>query len=59
MVQLPEKICSAIGGEREVFSAIYPQDWIIDPDGRVAYVNSVYEPDEMQSLLDSMLEDSR
>ena len=33
-------------------SAAYPQDWLIDPEGRVAYANNRYEPDEIRALLD-------
>ncbi|MEE2750076.1 MAG: redoxin domain-containing protein [Myxococcota bacterium] len=45
--------------ERDIPSALYPQDWIISPDGRIAYGNSIYEPDEMRAILDTLLEESR
>jgi hypothetical protein len=35
----------------------YPQDWVIDSDGRVAYVNTAYEPDELKAVLESDLAD--
>ena len=34
-------------------NSIYPQDWIIGVDGTVAYVNTVYAPDEMYEILDA------
>ncbi len=36
-------------------SAAFPQDWLIDPEGRVAYANNTYEPDEIRGLLDEWL----
>ena len=45
--------------DRQVESALHPQDWIIAPDGSVAYVNQVYEPDEMQAIIDDLLGGSR
>ncbi len=44
--------------ERDIPSALYPQDWIISPDGYIAYGNSIYEPDEIREILDTMLEES-
>ncbi len=43
---------------RDVPSALYPQDWIVGPDGRIAYGNTIYEPDEMHNILDALLEES-
>ena len=42
-------------GEKVVDSAQYPSDWIIGADGRVAYVNNVYEPDEMKRVIEEEL----
>ena len=39
--------------DREVSSALFPQDWIVDSNGRVAYVNNVYEPDQMQEVIEA------
>ena len=36
-------------------SAAFPQDWLVDPEGRVAYANNTYEPDEIRALLDAWL----
>ena len=36
-------------------SAAFPQDWLIDPEGRVAYANNTYEPDEIRALLDNWI----
>jgi peroxiredoxin len=36
-------------------NSIYPQDWIIGVDGKVAYVNTVYEPEEMRAILETEL----
>jgi len=38
-------------------SAAFPQDWLIDPNGLVAYANNTYEPDEIQTLLNSWVGD--
>ena len=42
-------------GDKEVESALYPSDWIVGADGRVAYVNNVYEPDEMKRVIEEEL----
>ncbi len=34
---------------------IFPQDWIIDAEGRVAYVNNAYEADEMIAIIEGEL----
>ena len=39
-------------------SAAFPQDWLVDPEGRVAYANNTYEPDEIRSLLDAWFAES-
>lgn len=39
-------------------SAAYPQDWIVGPDGRIAYSNNAFEPDEIRLVLDLLLEGS-
>ena len=36
-------------------SGAYPQDWVIGTDGRVAYLNNSYEPDEIIETLESEL----
>jgi len=33
----------------------YPQDWVIGADGRVAYVNNAYQPDELISTIEREL----
>ena len=33
----------------------YPQDWVIGVDGRVAYVNTAYEADEIQGIVEEEL----
>ena len=33
-------------------TAAYPQDWVIGTDGRVAYVNNGYEPDEIAAVVE-------
>jgi peroxiredoxin len=38
-------------------SAAYPQDWLVDPNGVIAYANNAYEPDEIRALLNSWLSD--
>ncbi len=44
---------------RDVPFAIFPQDWIVGSDGRVAYVNNAYEPDEMVHVIERELALSR
>ena len=36
-------------------TAAYPQDWVIGTDGRVAYVNNGYEPDEIAAVVEQEL----
>jgi peroxiredoxin len=33
----------------------YPQDWVIGADGRVAYVNTAYEADEIRAIVEEEL----
>ncbi len=37
-------------------NSVYPQDWIVGVDGKIVYVNTEYEPDEMEQVLDAELE---
>ena len=37
-------------------TAAYPQDWIIGSDGRIAYINNHYEPEEIREVLEGELE---
>ena len=37
-------------------SVLYPQDWIIGPDGHVAWLSSHYLPDELVRVVDELLE---
>ena len=39
-------------------TAAYPQDWIVGPDGRIAYANNAFAPDEMRTVLDLLLDES-
>ena len=36
-------------------NSVYPQDWIIGVDGTLVYVNTEYEPDEMQAIIEAEL----
>ncbi len=36
-------------------STVYPQDWIIGSDGRVAYVNNGYDPEAMIAVIEAEL----
>ena len=36
-------------------NSVYPQDWIVGVDGKLAYVNTTYEPDEMFAVLEDEL----
>ena len=36
-------------------TAVFPKDYIIDTDGKVAYVNNGYEPDEMIPVIERAL----
>ena len=35
---------------------VFPQDWIVDADGNIAYVNSAYEYDELVAALEETLD---
>lgn len=35
--------------------ASFPQDWVIGADGRVAYANNRYEPDELIAVIEQEL----
>ena len=37
-------------------SAAYPQDWIIDVNGNIAYVNNGFEVDSMQTTIENQLQ---
>ena len=37
-------------------SAAYPQDWIIDINGQIVYVNNGFEVDSMQTIIENQLE---
>ena len=37
-------------------NSLYPQDWIIGADGRVRYVNTIYDPVELMAGLDAELD---
>ena len=39
----------------DVRNAAYPQEFIVDPDGYIAYVNNAYEPDEIAAVFDELL----
>ncbi len=34
----------------------YPQDWVVGADGRVAYVNNTYQPDELEAVIERELQ---
>ncbi len=36
-------------------SSVYPQDWIIGPDGIVLYVNNAYDAEAMTEIIESVL----
>jgi peroxiredoxin len=36
-------------------NSVYPQDWIVGVDGRIAYVGTSYEPEEMFAVIDAEL----
>ena len=38
-------------------SAAYPQDWVIDGDGVIVYVNNAFDLDGMEAALERALED--
>ena len=43
------------GALRHSFGTVYPQDWIVGRDGKVAYVNAGYEPDEIVAIIEAEL----
>ena len=34
----------------------YPEEWLIDSEGRIAYFNDTYEPDELAAAIEEVLE---
>jgi len=49
------QVLNRYGRLRHSFGTVYPQDWIVGVDGKVAYVNPGYEPDEITAILDAEL----
>ena len=41
--------------EAAFWSGIYPQDWVIDTEGRVAYANNGYEPEAVIAIIETEL----
>ena len=35
--------------------SIYPQDWIVGPDGTVLYFNNAYDADAMRAIIEAVL----
>jgi len=36
-------------------ASVYPQDWLIGPDGTVLYVNNEYDAEAMIALIEALL----
>ncbi len=36
-------------------ASVYPQDWIIGPDGTVLYVNNEYDAEAMAAIIEPLL----
>ena len=34
---------------------VYPQDYLLDPEGTIVYLATTYEPERIRSLVDEML----
>lgn len=49
------EVLNRYGSLPQAFDTIYPQDWIVGIDGRVAYVNPGYDPEAMAAVLDAEL----
>ncbi len=41
--------------QQNAVPAAYPEDWIIGSDGRVAYVNNIYDIDAMKAVIEQDL----
>ena len=39
-----------------VTSSVYPQNWIIGVDGKLAYVSTTYSPNKMATLIEAELD---
>ena len=50
------EVLNRYGRLRHSFGTLYPQDWIVGKDGKVAYVNPGYELDEMTAILEEELQ---
>lgn len=49
------EVLNRYGNLRHSFDTIYPQDWIVGVDGRVAYVNPGYDPEAMRAVIEAEL----
>lgn len=38
-------------------TAAYPQDWIVDAEGRIVYVNNAFDLDALEAALERSLEE--
>ena len=44
--------------QRAAFAGtVYPQQWLVGPDGNLLYVNNAYEPDELDAAIRRALAD--
>lgn len=49
------EVLNRYGSLPHSFDTIYPQDWVVGVDGRVAYVNPGYDPEGLTALLEAEL----
>jgi peroxiredoxin len=50
-------IYEAYRQQAEFYLASYPQDWLIDADGVVAYAENEYKPDAVRAAIERALEE--
>lgn len=48
-------VLNRFGNLRHSFDTVYPQDWVVGIDGRVAYASPGYRPEEMRAVIDAQL----
>jgi len=56
LLDLDGAVIDIYGLDAALPTSPYPQEWVIDGDGRVAYVDNEYQPDDVRSVLDALLE---
>lgn len=49
------EVLNRYGNLPHSFDTIYPQDWVVGVDGRVAYVSPGYDPEALTAVIEAEL----